>query len=227
MKLFIDSADHRHWQLPPGCPHIAGATTNPTLVHRAGLSVSLPTYQRLLAQAVDAGLGALMLQLPRAHLPEAHAWMDALQKQSADAAVELTIKLPCHADWAPLMAAVRARGLGLLITGVANPVQLLWSRQQGAHYVAPYLGRLEVAGRDVWALVGACVAMQSQGTDLLAASIASADVLTRLIAAGAAAATLKAELVASLATDPVTEAAMAQFANDVQASQSAAALGQT
>jgi transaldolase/fructose-6-phosphate aldolase 1 len=65
--------------------------------------------------------------------------------------------------------------------------------------------------------------MQSQGTDLLAASIASADVLTRLIAAGAAAATLKAELVASLATDPVTEAAMAQFAQDVQDSQGAVA----
>ena len=65
--------------------------------------------------------------------------------------------------------------------------------------------------------------MQAQGTDLLAASIASADVLTRLIAAGAAAATLKAELIASLATDAVTETAMIQFAQDVQASQSAAA----
>lgn len=222
MKLYVDSADHRHWHLPPGCPRIAGATTNPTLVHRAGLAVTLPTYQRLLGQAADAGLGALMLQLPHADLQEAQAWMDVLQKQSGDAGVQLTIKLPCHADWAPLMAAVRARGLGLLITGVANPVQLLWSRQQGAHYVAPYLGRLEAAGRDVWALVGACVAMQAQGTDLLAASIASADVLTRLIAAGAAAATLKADLISSLATDPVTEAAMAQFAHDVQASQSAA-----
>ena len=53
----------------------------------------------------------------------------------------------------------------------------------------------------------------------------SADVLTRLIAAGAAATTLKADLIASLATDPVTETAMAQFAQDVQASQSAAAPG--
>ena len=223
MKLFVDSADHRDWQLPPGCPQIAGATTNPTLVHRAGLSVTLPAYQRLLGQASDKGLRALMLQLPRADLQEAHAWMDALQKQSVDVGIQLTIKLPCHADWAPLMEAVHARGLSLLITGVANPVQLLWSRQQGAHYVAPYLGRLQTAGRDVWALVGACVVMQAQGTDLLAASIASADVLTRLIAAGAAAATLKAELIASLATDPVTETAMAQFAQDVQASQSTAA----
>ena len=218
MKLFIDSADHRHWQLPAGCPEIAGATTNPSLVHRAGLSVTLPTYQRLLGQAADARLRALMLQLPRADLREAHAWMDVLQKQSADSGVALTMKLPCHADWAPLMAAVRARGLGLLITGVANPVQLLWSQQQGAHFVAPYLGRLEAAGRDVWALVGACVAMQKKGTDLLAASIASADVLTRLVAAGAAAATLKADMITSLATDALTAAAMAQFAQDVQAS---------
>lgn len=225
MKLYVDSANHHDWQLPPGCPRIAGATTNPTLVHRAGLTVSLPTYQRLLGHAADAGLDGLMLQLPRADMQEAQAWMEVLQKQSVAAGVQLTIKLPCHADWAPLMTAVRARGLGLLITGVANPVQLLWSRQQGAHFVAPYLGRLEAAGRDVWALVGACVAMQAHGTDLLAASIASADVLTRLIAAGAAAATLKAELIRSLVTDPVTEAAMAQFADDVRASQSTLASG--
>ena len=219
MKLYVDSADQRDWQLPAGCPQIAGATTNPTLVRKAGLSVTLETYQRLLGQATDHGLGALMLQLPRADLQEAHAWMDILQKQSVDAGIKLTIKLPCQAPWSPLMAAVRARGLSLLITGVANPVQLLWSCQQGAHFVAPYLGRLESAGRDVWALVGACVAMQAQGTHLLAASIGSADVLTRLIAAGAAGATLKAELIASLAQDPVTEAALAQFASDVLLSQ--------
>ena len=65
MKLFVDSADHRDWQLPPGCPQIAGATTNPTLVHRAGLSVTLPAYQRLVGQASDKGLRALMLQLPQ------------------------------------------------------------------------------------------------------------------------------------------------------------------
>jgi len=43
MKLYIDSAVHTEWKLPPGCPAPQGVTTNPTLVLRAGLPVSLPS----------------------------------------------------------------------------------------------------------------------------------------------------------------------------------------
>jgi transaldolase len=117
------------------------------------------------------------------------------------------------------MDAARARGLPVLLTGVANPVQLMWAAHKGAAYVAPYLGRLQAGGRDVWALVGACVAMQAQGTALLAASVKSADVLAQLIAAGAAAATVQPGLIASLATDSITADAMRQFDADVLASQ--------
>ena len=56
MKLYIDSAVHTEWKLPPGCPKPQGVTTNPTLVLRAGLPVSLPSYLRLLAQAGDPTL---------------------------------------------------------------------------------------------------------------------------------------------------------------------------
>ncbi len=220
MKLYIDSALHTDWKLPPGCPAPQGVTTNPTLVLRAGLPVSLPSYARLLEQAGDCGLPELMLQLPDADVGRGLVWLDALQAGAQRAGVHLTIKLPCHADWEPLMRAVRERRVPVLLTGVANPVQLLWATHMGAAYVAPYLGRLEAAGRDVWALVAACVAVQPQGPGLLAASVKTADVLTKLIAAGAAAATLQPSLIASLATDGITADAMRQFDADTLASQS-------
>ena len=219
MKLYIDSAVHTEWKLPPGCPKPQGVTTNPTLVLRAGLPVSLPSYLRLLAQAGDCGLPELMLQLPHADVDPGLVWLDALQAGAARAGVHLTIKLPCHADWEPLLHAVRGRDVPVLLTGVANPVQLLWATQMGAAYVAPYLGRLEAAGRDVWSLVAACVAVQAQGTGLLAASVKTADVLAKLIAAGAVAATLQPALIASLATDSITADAMRQFDADTLASQ--------
>lgn len=219
MKLYIDSAAHSEWTLPPGCPPVQGVTTNPTLVLRAGLPVNLAAYRRLIAQAGDCGLPELMLQLPQHGVAQGLEWLDALQADAARASVHLTIKLPCHADWEPLMDAVRARGVPVLLTGVANPVQLLWAAHKGAAYVAPYVGRLQAGGRDVWALVGACVAMQPQGTALLAASVKSADVLAQLIGAGAAAATLQPALIASLATDSVTADAMRQFDADTLASQ--------
>ena len=195
-----------------------GVTTNPTLVLQANLSVTLPTYTSLLQAVADAGLPELMLQLPRPDAHEALQWLDVLQQKAADLKVTLTIKLPCHVDWLPCIEAMRARKQAILLTGLSNPVQLLWAKAQQAQYVAPYIGRLATDGRDVWPLMEACVALQPNGPALLAASIKSADVLARLVACGAAAATLPPASLVAWSSDALTDAAMAQFEKDVASS---------
>jgi transaldolase len=222
MKFYLDCADARQWALPAGCPPVQGVTTNPTLVMQAGLPVSLPGYLQLVAQAGHAHLPELMLQLPRADVAEAAHWLELLLPAAAQARVQLTIKLPCHPDWQSVLRQVQAFGVPTLLTGLSNPVQLLWAQAQGAEYVAPYVGRLQDDGRDVWALVAACVAMQASGLQLLAASIKSADVLARLIAAGAHAVTVRPAFAVELATDALTRKAMAQFDADAKASVSLA-----
>lgn len=218
MRIYLDTADPRQWRLPAGAPPILGATTNPTLLRQAGWPVTPGTGRLLLREAGRQGLRELMLQLPRPNVAEAQDWLDELVPAAARAGVGLTIKLPCHPDWEPVMREVHDRDLPLLLTGLANPMQLLWARAQGAHYVAPYLGRLEDAGRDVWSLVDACLAMQEEGLLLLAASIRSAAVLGRLIAGGCHAATLRPELAACWMTDPLTDQAIAGFAADSERS---------
>lgn len=218
MKLFLDSARASSWALPASCPPVAGVTTNPTLVLQAGLSVTLPTYTGLVQAAADAGMAELMLQLPRPDATEALQWLDILQQKAADARVSLTIKLPCHADWLPCIQAMHARKQAILLTGLSNPVQLLWATAHQARYVAPYIGRLVSDGRDVWPLMEACVAQQAHGPALLAASIKSPEVLTRLMACGAAAVTLPPASLVAWAGDALTNAAMAQFDKDVAAS---------
>lgn len=219
MKLFLDSAAASSWALPACCPPVQGVTTNPSLVLQAGLRVTLPAYTGLLQAVADAGLPELMLQLPRPDAREALQWVDALQQKAADVRVALTIKLPCHVDWLACIQAVQSRQQALLLTGLSNPVQLLWARAQKAQYVAPYIGRLVADGRDVWPLMQACVAQQNDGPALLAASIKSQDVLSRLMACGAAAVTLPPASLAAWAGDALTDAAMAQFEKDVAASQ--------
>lgn len=219
MKLYLDSADARQWQLPEGCPPVQGVTTNPTLVLQAGLSVSLPSYLRLIEQAGQRRLPELMLQLPRPDVGEAAQWLERLLPAAVQARVRLTIKLPCHPTWQPVLREVQAWGVPTLLTGLSNPMQLLWARSQGASYVAPYVGRLQADGRDVWALLRACVALQADGLQLLAASVKSADVLAELIALGSHAVTVRPEFAASLALDPLTLAAMAQFDADTASSQ--------
>lgn len=219
MNLFLDSADARSWTLPAGCPAMAGVTTNPTLVHQAGRPVSLPGYLALVSDAIAAQVPHLMLQLPTPDVDEGLAWLDALVDAAGSAALQLTFKLPCQADWAPLLQAVQGRGQSTLLTGLSNPVQLLWAQQMRADYVAPYLGRLLTDGRDAWALMEACVAVQrAPGPKLLAASVKTADAFARLLALGADAVTVRPEFVTGLASDPLTRAAITQFETDRKAS---------
>jgi transaldolase len=197
---------------------VQGVTTNPTLIQQAGLPVTLETYLHLLKKAGLLRLPELMLQLPRPDVAESHEWLSQLLPTAGQGNVQLTIKLPCHPDWEPVIREVHAWGLPLLLTGLSNPMQLLWARSQKAHFVAPYLGRLHADGRDIWPLVRACVAMQQDGVQLLAASIKQADILSELIASGAYAATVRPEFAASLATDPLTDAAMVVFDQEVERS---------
>lgn len=214
MKIYLDSADISTWTLPAGCPAIQGVTTNPSLVFQAGLPVNLATYLKLIQAAADHGFAELMLQLPTNDADLALQWLDQLRPAADKAKLTLTIKLPCHPDWLPTIAAVQAQNQAILLTGLSNPVQLLWASSLKAAYVAPYVGRLVADGRDVWPLMQACVAQQQHGTQLLAASIKSPDVLTQLIACGAAAVTLPPASLAAWSGDALTEAAMDQFELD-------------
>ena len=194
-------------------------TTNPTLVLQANLPVTLATYTGLLRAASDAGLAELMLQLPRPDVTEALQWLEVLQTTAAIARVKLTIKLPCHPDWLACIQAVQNTGQAILLTGLSNPVQLLWAQGLRAEYVAPYIGRLSADGRDVWPFIQACVAVQKNGGPaLLAASIKSPEVLSHLIACDAAAVTLPPASLIAWAGDALTNAAMAQFDRDVATS---------
>lgn len=222
MKIYLDSARVASWALPAGCPPVCGVTTNPTLVFQAGLPVTLATYVHLLQAAADHGLAELMLQLPSPDVGQAAEWQAALHAKAADLKVALTIKLPCHADWLPCIKAMQAAEQPLLLTGLSNPVQLLWAQSLKAAYVAPYIGRLATDGRDVWALMEACVAVQANGPALLAASIKSPDVLAKLIACGAAAVTLPPESLVNWSGDVLTLNAIAQFERDSAASLSLA-----
>ena len=231
MDIYLDCADSSQWALPAGCPPVVGVTTNPSLVFQAGLSVSLATYKSLVDAAGAHGLAQLMVQLPSPDVAQAQAWVGDLQARAAKAGVQLTIKLPCQPAWLGCIRAVQAMDQPVLLTGLSNAVQLLWAQSLGVDYVAPYVGRLAAdtanGGRDVWALLQACVVAQNStapkaGPKLLAASIKSPDVLSRLMGLGAAAVTLPPASLIAWSQDAITDTAVAQFERDIAASQALA-----
>ncbi len=228
MKIYVDTAVVASWKQLPGCPAIQGATTNPSLIFQAGLPVNLPTYVKLALAAGVHGLPELMLQLPSSDPSQALHWLDALRKAALPNKLRLVFKLPCHVDWTACLRALKQEEQAVLLTGLASPVQLLWAQSMQADFVAPYVGRLQAEGRDVWPLIQACVAVQNgdgqgmpalPGPALLAASIKTPDVLARLIALGAAAVTLPPASLAAWSQDAMTQAAMDQFDQDTVSSK--------
>ena len=222
MKIYLDSADVNSWQLPDGCPPLQGVTTNPSLIQHAGLSVSLTTYLHLIDKAGQVGLPELMLQLPYNDPVEARTWLNAINASSETLDVVITIKLPCHPNWTPTIREVQRHQNKVLLTGLSNPMQLLWAQAQKADYVAPYLGRLHDDKRDVMALMRACVALEAGGPKLLAASIRNESVFSELIGLRAYAVTLRPEFLKALCTDPITDQAILAFASDTAQSLSLA-----
>jgi transaldolase len=218
VKIYLDSARVETWSLPAGCPPVQGVTTNPTLVFQAGLPVNVSTYLGLISAAADHGLAELMLQLPNSSPEQAREWLKVLQPAAMARKLRLTIKLPCAPDWETCIDAVKAEQQDILLTGLSNAVQLLWAQHKGVQYVAPYVGRLANDGRNVWALMDACVKVQAHGPALLAASIKTPEVLAQLIAAGAAAVTLPPASLAAWCTDALTQTAVQQFDHDIQSS---------
>jgi len=227
VDIYLDTADASQWTLPAGCPPVVGITTNPSLVFQAGLPVSLASYERLVQAAGAAGMAQIMVQLPGNEIAASRSWVEKLQSVASRERVALTIKLPCHPRWTECIRAVKAMHQAVLLTGLSNAVQLLWAQSMHADFVAPYVGRLaadvHAEGRDVWALMQACVAAQDAQAPhasprLLAASIKSCDVLSRLMGMGAAAVTLPPASLIAWSHDAVTEAAIAQFDRDIASS---------
>jgi transaldolase len=155
----------------------------------------------------------LMLQLPSPVERDCLDWAAVLSAESAG--VNLTFKLPCHKEWQHAHTGLRAAGYATLLTGVSNSAQLLWAQAQDAVYVAPYLGRLEAAGRDVMGFIAALAAVQHRGgPKVMAASVKTEGLLNALLAQGVYACTVKPSFLNDLVRDGVTQSAMVQFAKD-------------
>ena len=108
------------------------------------------------------------------------------------------------------------------MTAVYEPAQALWSALVGARYAAPYLGRLEDAGRDGRAVIEAMqdvvaeYGRRENGNDLrlLVASIRTRHAFVDLLRLGVGAVTIPVRLFEELTEHEATLAAERTFLAD-------------
>jgi transaldolase len=211
-RLFLDSADPASWLrlLPTGIFH--GVTTNPLLLQKAGTPCNLLVLRDMAALARDAGAREIHLQTWGR---DADGMVERGRELSeAAGGIDIAVKVP--ATMAGFVAARRLvdAGCRVTLTAVYHPGQVLAAAALGAAYAAPYLGRLDDAGRDgaaVLRTMAAILAGRDTPLRLLAASLRRVDDMVALAAAGLDTFTFAENVAAALLREPLTDEAAAAF----------------
>ena len=211
-RIFLDSADTTTWASVLGTGAFHGVTTNPLLLERAGLACTVRILADLAMRAREEGAREIHLQ----------AWGEdatTLAGRGAELAaladgIEVAVKVPATADGFRAARHLVADGVRVTMTAVYAPGQVLAAAALGACYAAPYLGRLNDAGRDgagILQTMHAILAGRETPLRLLAASLRRATDVVELAAVGLDTFTVGPEVAAALLQEPLTEAAATDF----------------
>ena len=216
LRLFLDSADPLAWEQwgPFGLFH--GITTNPTLLRRARQPCTLDYLRDLSQQALALGCQEMHLQ---AWGGGAEALEACGRSLAALAPGRVMVKLPITPAGTLAGRGLIRAGIPVTFTAGYEVHQVLIAAALGAHYFAPYLGRICDQGRDGHGDLAAmqrCIDGVGAGMRLLVASLREPSDLVRLAAAGIDTFTISPAIAAALTHSAATAEAADQFERDIQ-----------
>ena len=203
IRLYLDTADRAAAEPLLATGLFAGVTTNPVILRQAGLTgAAIPDVYRW---ATAAGAREVFFQ----------AWGDDLAgkgRELRELGTEVVVKVVASLPGSAACAALAADSIPTLLTAVYAPGQAMIAAAAGATYIAPYLGRMQDAGRDAMADV---LAMQEilagTGTRILLASVRDVASMVALARRGVRCFTFSPAVAEQLFADELTAAAVRAF----------------
>eukprot|EP00227_Mantoniella_beaufortii_P010228 CAMPEP_0197591204 /NCGR_PEP_ID=MMETSP1326-20131121/12940_1 /TAXON_ID=1155430 /ORGANISM="Genus nov. species nov., Strain RCC2288" /LENGTH=360 /DNA_ID=CAMNT_0043156589 /DNA_START=176 /DNA_END=1258 /DNA_ORIENTATION=- len=210
--LFLDSASEEEWTkwLPTGI--FSGVTTNPIILERDGRECTVAALTELAKQALEYD-AVQEFQIQTWGASSEEMWKNGIALAKYDPDV-IVVKVPATFDGIKAANALVADGIRVTLTAAYAPHQAVLAAAVGANYVAPYLGRMNDAGRDGMAII---VEMQ-QTVDaldsdmrILVASVRTAGDVAKLAAQGCDTFTISAKVAEDMFADPLTTQAALDF----------------
>ena len=208
MKFFVDTAEINEIRelIPTGL--VDGVTTNPSLIMKSGRDFREVTAEicALVPGPVSAEVTAM----------EAQA-MIAEGKSLAKIASNVTVKLPLTFDGLIACRALTGEGIKTNVTLCFSANQALLAAKAGATFISPFIGRLDDINIDAMDLIRDIRIIYDNydfRTEILAASIRSANHVKDAAIAGADVSTVPPGVLKSLVKHPLTDKGLETFLAD-------------
>jgi TalC/MipB family fructose-6-phosphate aldolase len=211
MKFYLDTAERPEAEALLRTGLFAGLTTNPTLLARSG--VRNRAIPELVEWTTEAGAGMVFVQTWGATAAE----LAERGRLLRDLGANVVVKVPASAAGVEATRALASEGIPVLVTAVYSAAQALPAMAAGASYLAPYLGRMNDAGRDGYAEIAAMqrsITACGSPMKILVASLREPAQAAALAALGVSEFTLSPSVWRSFCADGLTMQAVEAFNAD-------------
>ena len=205
MKLFLDTADVNDVRDRFSTGLIAGFTTNPTLIRKAGKNPQ-HVYQAL----IDLGINDISMEVVGES--EEELFNNAMGHVKTYEPY-VTIKLPCSVDGLKVCKRLSDLNVRTNVTLVFSPAQAILASLAGATYISPFIGRMDDNSLDGMKLIND-IKNTGVSAQILAASIRDPQSVGMAFTLGADICTVPTDVFDKMYKHVLTDAGIAQFNKD-------------
>ncbi|MGE5397568.1 MAG: fructose-6-phosphate aldolase [Chitinophagales bacterium] len=208
MRIFLDTAIVEEIREINSLGFLAGVTTNPTLIAKAGGDFHQTIKE--ICEIVDGPVNAEPFSIELTGiLKEA----EVLAKLHPN----VVVKVPMSEDGLKAISQLKKQGIRTNATLIFSANQALLAARAGADYVSPFVGRLDDTGNDGLYVLEEILTVFDQyaiETEVIAASIRHPMHVTGAAKIGAHIATIPYPVIKTLIRHPLTDQGIARFVAD-------------
>lgn len=210
MKFFVDTADTAAIAELNELGMVDGVTTNPSLIKKSGRDIIEVTKE--ICAMVEGPVSAEVVALKAED-------MIAEGRELAKIADNIAVKVPLTWDGLQACKTLTAEGNMVNVTLCFTANQALLAAKAGATFISPFIGRLDDLNLDGLELIADIREIYDNygfETQILAASIRSANHMSDCAKIGADVATAPPGVIKAMAGHVLTDKGLAQFVKDAE-----------